>query len=157
MAKEIERKFLVDGAGAWREAKAVVYRQGYLHRSRERTVRVRTAGGRAYLTIKGETIGMGRLEFEYEIPLAEANELLDGVCERPLIEKTRRKLPYANLVWEVDEFFGDNAGLIVAEVELQDEAQPVTLPPWVSREVTHDPRYYNANLVDYPYSLWREE
>lgn len=157
MGQEIERKFLVDPAGAWREAEAIVYRQGYLHRTIERTIRVRTADSHAYLTIKGATQGAGRLEFEYEIPLDEANELLMKLCERPLIEKTRRQLPYANLIWEVDEFSGDNAGLIVAEVELQDEAQPITLPPWVRREVTDDPRYYNANLVQSPYCVWGVE
>jgi adenylate cyclase len=157
MGKEIERKFLVDPYGAWREAEAKFYRQGYLQRTIERTVRVRTAGERAFLTIKGHSEGAARLEFEYEIPVAEANELLDVLCERPLIEKTRRTLSYANLVWEVDEFFGDNADLIVAEVELQDEAQPIILPPWVGDEVTQDPRYYNANLVQNPYCLWRNQ
>ena len=116
MAIEIERKFLVQG-DAWRSAPAVYYSQGYLNRDKSRTVRVRIAGEAAFLTIKGITQGASRAEFEYPIPLADAYQLL-ALCELPLIEKYRREIPYQGLLWEVDEFLGDNAGLVVAELEL---------------------------------------
>ena len=153
MGTEIERKFLVK-EGAWREAKATRYRQGYLSTVKERTVRVRTINDKAYLTIKGLTVGASRLEFEYEIPVADAEEMLDSLCEKPLIEKNRYKVDDGTLTWEVDEFFGENEGLIVAEVELQSEDQQFTRPDWVTEEVTSDPRYYNANLIKKPYSRW---
>jgi len=153
MGIEIERKFLVN-EGAWREATGVRYRQGYLSTVKERTVRVRTVGDNGYLTVKGISVGTARLEFEYEIPLADADQLLDELCEKPLIEKNRYKLEHAGFTWEVDEFFGENQGLIVAEVELASEDEAFELPPWVTEEVTEDPRYYNANLIAHPYSYW---
>jgi len=153
MGTEIERKFLVR-EGPWREAAAETYRQGYLSTVKERTVRVRTINGKGYLTIKGISVGASRLEFEYEIPVAEADELLDKLCEKPLIEKNRYTLDHCGLTWEVDKFFGDNEGLIVAEVELQSEDQVFERPDWVAEEVTSDPRYYNANLIRTPYSNW---
>jgi len=153
MATEIERKFLVK-EGPWREASAKTYRQGYLSTVKERTVRVRTIDDKAYLTIKGISVGASRLEFEYEIPVEDAEELLDKLCEKPLIEKRRHKLDHGGLTWEVDVFFGDNEGLIVAEVELQSENQVFEKPDWVTEEVTHDPRYFNANLISNPYSGW---
>lgn len=154
MAQEIERKFLVS-SDAWRElASGTNYRQGYLSTVKERTVRVRTIDDKGYLTIKGITVGATRAEYEYEIPADEANELLDNLCERPLIEKTRYKIPHAGLTWEVDEFAGDNQGLIVAEVELKAEDQEVALPDWAGEEVTGDPRYFNSNLIANPYSTW---
>ncbi|NCF70032.1 MAG: CYTH domain-containing protein, partial [Chloroflexi bacterium] len=133
-----------------------VYRQGYLSTVKERTVRVRTIGQKGYLTIKGITVGATRLEFEYEIPVAEANEMLDTLCERPLIEKTRRIIEHAGFIWELDEFFGVNAGLVIAEVELESEDTIFEKPPWIAMEVTDDPRYFNANLVANPYSIWPE-
>lgn len=154
MRTEIERKFLVK-EGAWREASAKTYRQGYLSTVKERTVRVRTIDDKAFLTIKGETVGATRREYEYEIPLEEANELLDELCERPLIEKKRHKLVHGGLTWEIDVFFGDNEGLIFAEVELESENQVFEKPDWVGEEVTADPRYYNANLITNPYRLWK--
>ena len=153
MGTEIERKFLVK-EGSWREAAAETYRQGYLSTVKERTVRVRTIGDKGYLTIKGISVGASRLEFEYEIPVADAEELLDCLCEKPLIEKNRYKLDHGGLTWEVDVFFGDNEGLVVAEVELQSENQVFEKPDWVTEEVTHDPRYFNANLISNPYSGW---
>jgi CYTH domain-containing protein len=117
-------------------------------------VRVRTINNNGYLTIKGITVGASRREFEYEIPAKDAEELLDNLCEKPLIEKIRYKVDYGTLTWEVDEFFGENEGLIVAEVELHSEDQPFDRPEWVTEEVTTDPRYYNANLIKYPYSKW---
>lgn len=154
MAKEIERKFLVRD-DSWRNNHSgKPYRQGYLSTVKERTVRVRTAGEKAFLTVKGVSSGAARSEYEYEIPTADANEMLDRLCERPLIEKTRYRIPYENLRWEVDEFAGENRGLIVAEVELKDENEHFARPPWVGREVTDDPRYYNVNLVAHPFSKW---
>ncbi len=153
MGTEIERKFLVT-EGPWREAGSETYRQGYLSTVKERTVRVRTINDKGYLTVKGISVGASRLEFEYEIPVEDAEELLDNLCEKPLIEKNRYKLDHRGLTWEVDVFFGDNEGLIVAEVELQSENQVFERPEWVDAEVTSDPRYYNANLIRNPYSNW---
>jgi len=154
MGKEIERKFLVTG-DAWRQLdQGVRYRQGYLSTVKERTVRVRTVGERGYLTIKGVTEGVSRAEYEYEIPRADADALLDGLCERPLIEKVRRRIDHAGLTWEVDEFEGENLGLVIAEVELEHEQQRFEPPPWVGEEVSSDPRYYNANLIGNPYCNW---
>ncbi|MGA9964669.1 MAG: CYTH domain-containing protein [Terriglobales bacterium] len=154
MGKEIERKFLVKD-NSWRaQDTGKRYRQGYLSAVKERTVRVRTAGDKAYLTIKGITVGASRPEYEYEIPVADANEMLDQLSERPLIEKTRYRIQHDGLVWEIDEFEGENRGLITAEVELKDEHQFVALPAWVGEEVTGDPRYFNANLVAKPFTKW---
>jgi len=154
MATEIERKFLVT-SNAYRdgEADGVAVRQGYLNTDPDRTVRVRTFDDRAVLTIKGRTVGASRAEFEYDIPIHDAMSLLE-LCRRPLIEKSRWMVPFGGMTWEVDEFVGDNEGLVVAEIELASEAQRFELPPWVGDEVTDDPRYYNANLVKNPYSEW---
>ena len=156
MGKEIERKYLVIG-DAWRSlGQRTRYRQGYLSTVKERTVRVRTVADKAYLTIKGVNEGIARAEFEYEIPVADANTLLDELCKRPLIEKDRYKIPFAGLTWEVDEFFGENAGLILAEVELESEDQAFDIPEWIGEDVSDDPRYYNANLIAHPYRTWGE-
>ncbi|RCK77885.1 MAG: Adenylate cyclase [Candidatus Ozemobacter sibiricus] len=155
MGKEIERKFLVKG-DAWRQlATGVPYRQGYLSTVKERTVRVRTVGDRGFLTIKGVTVGATRAEYEYEIPVQDANEMLTNLCEKPLIEKNRYTIDLGPVTWEIDEFFGDNQGLIVAEVELQDEAQKLELPPWIGEEVTGQPQYFNANLIKRPFTTWK--
>lgn len=155
MALEIERKFLVVSE-PWRDAPTEYFCQGYLNRDPLRTVRVRVAEGQGWLTVKGETTGAAREEFEYEIPVADAQVLLK-LCEQPLVEKNRRLVEFAGLTWEVDEFLGENAGLVVAEVELESPAQTVELPPWVGQEVTDDPRYYNSNLSTRPFSAWRDE
>ena len=152
MGKEIERKFLVK-EGTWRNAKGTRYRQGYLSTVKERTVRVRTIEDKAYLTIKGIAIGASRMEFEYEIPRQDAATLLD-ICKRPLIEKNRYKTEHGGFVWEVDEFFGENQGLIVAEIELESEDQYFPKPDWIGEEVTGDPRYFNSNLIKNPYTKW---
>lgn len=155
MGMEIERKFLVKG-DAWREgACGTAFRQGYLSSARERTVRVRTAGGRGFLTVKGPTSGVTRAEFEYEIPLADAERMLDELAERPLVEKMRYRIPQGPYVWEIDEFFGENEGLIVAEIELPDEDAEFERPEWLGEEVSSDPRYFNSNLVRNPYRNWR--
>lgn len=154
MGKEIERKFLVKGDSWHGQAHGKRYRQGYLSTVKERTVRIRTVGEEGFVTIKGITIGASRPEYEYGIPLKDANEMLDELCEKPIIEKTRYRIPQGNLAWEIDEFEGDNRGLIVAEIELKDEDQTVDFPDWVGKEVTDDPRYFNANLVKKPYTTW---
>jgi adenylate cyclase len=155
MSKEIERKFLVKG-DAWRALdKGTTYRQGYLNSAKERTVRVRTAEDKAFLTIKGLTLGATRAEYEYAIPFDEGKAMLDALAEKPLIEKKRYKIPAGDLTWEIDEFLGDNAGLTVAEVELKSEDQAFDRPAWLGDEVTGDTRYYNANLIKKPFTRWR--
>ena len=161
MAVEIERKFLLKD-DSWKidqdgkPLKAVIFRQGYIATSAtsESTVRVRLEGTRGVLTIKGKTVGMSRLEFEYDIPLSDANEMLDQLCQKPLIEKTRHYRQEGELIWEIDIFEGDNLGLAVAEVELNSESQEVILSSWVGKEVTGETKYYNSNLVENPYSQW---
>jgi CYTH domain-containing protein len=154
VGREIERKFLVVGDGWRQRATGMTIRQGYLCSLKERSVRVRVAGGLGTLTIKGRAIGATRAEYEYEIPVGDAEELLNGLCEHPLIEKTRYRVGNADDTWEVDVFAGDNAGLILAEIEMEDEAQTVTLPDWIGEEVTGDPRYLNANLFKHPFRRW---
>lgn len=157
MAIEIERKFLVKGQ-QWRNlAIGTIYRQGYIPTNNGCTVRVRLVGNQAYLTIKGLTKGFSREEFEYPIPIDDAQTMLDNLCQPPLIEKTRYKINFAGLIWEVDEFAGENQGLILAEVELTDEQQVLELPDWIDREVSDDPRYFNVNLAQYPFSQWSNQ
>ena len=154
MGRETERKFLVRG-DAWRGlAQGVMYRQGYLNSSKECTVRVRMAGDRAFLAVKGITVGATREEYEYAIPCTDAMAMLATLAEKPLVEKKRYTIPFAGMDWEVDEFFGENQGLIVAELELHREDQPVLKPEWIGDEVTGDPRYYNSNLAKQPFSKW---
>lgn len=154
MAIEIERKFLLKGDG-WRSlATGTLYRQGYITSGAGKTVRVRVAGDRAYLTIKGPSAGNARAEFEYEIPVADAEEMLNTLCDRPLVEKTRHKISHDGLIWEVDEFMGENQGLILAEVELTDTQQVFSFPDWIGQEVSADPRYFNSNLAKHPFTQW---
>ena len=154
MGKEIERKYLIKDDTWRKDASGTTYRQGYLSTVKERTVRVRTIDDKGFLTIKGITIGATRREYEYEIPTADANEMLDELCEKPIIEKTRFKISHAGLTWEIDEFAGVNQGLIVAEVELESEDQNIDFPPWVGEEVSGDPRYFNSNLIANPFANW---
>jgi adenylate cyclase len=156
MGQEIERKFLVVGDG-WRpEASGELMCQGYIPTEDARTVRVRQVGDRAYLTLKGPASGLVRPEFEYPIPVEDAQAILTTLCQPPLIEKTRYRLPLGNVIWEIDEFLGDNQGLIIAEVELTSPDQIVELPDWVGAEVSHDPRYLNANLARHPFNTWSD-
>jgi adenylate cyclase len=157
MGKEIERKFLIANDD-WRQlGTGKPYCQGYLNAEKGRTVRVRTISDRGILTIKGPSEGAARLEYEYDIPVDEALEMLDRLCHKPLIEKTRYKIDHAGFTWEVDEFKGENEGLLFAEIELQYEGQEFETPPWIGREVTSDSRYYNANLVKNPFSAWKDQ
>ncbi len=155
MGTEIERKFLVTHDG-WRNhvVRAVRYRQGYLANNERCSVRIRVSAGDARLNIKGARLHVRRAEYEYAIPQDEADELLDTLCERPLIEKTRYYVDWEGWTWEVDVFEGDNAGLVVAEIELKGEDQAFPLPPWAGAEVSNDPRYYNVNLIRHPFREW---
>ena len=153
MALEIERKFLVKG-NDWRNVQGTMYRQGYLNSDKNRNVRVRVIDDRGYLTVKGISRGAARVEYEYEIPKAEADAMLDNLCEQPLITKMRFKIEFKGYVWEVDEFFGANQGLIIAELELESENQVFIKPEWIGEEVTGDPKYFNSNLIHRPYSKW---
>jgi len=157
MAIEIERTFLVVNDDWRHNARGIHYRQGYLTIDPERTVRVRIAGDEAFVTIKGKTEGIARSEYEYPIPVEEAAQLLDGLCLKPLIEKIRYRVEYRGHIWEVDQFLGENSGLILAEVELEASDAPVELPPWAGREVSADPRYYNASLSRTPYRSWSRD
>lgn len=158
MATEIERKFLLRG-DSWRGGAdaGTLFRQGYLIGVERASVRVRIEGAAANINIKSATLGIERQEFEYPIPLADAKELLDTLCEQPQIEKTRYHVPYGDHLWEVDVFAGANAGLVVAEVELQHADEPFAMPPWAGEEVSHDTRYYNVCLVKHPYCEWEHE
>jgi adenylate cyclase len=158
MPVEIERKFLVDG-DAWRSGvrRRELFRQGYLAGSDACSVRVRVAGERAWLGLKGRVQGATRLEYEYEIPLHEGNEILDALCAEGRLEKWRHWVPYAGHEWEVDEFLGANAGLVVAELELDDEAETFARPSWLGAEVTHDVRYFNSRLASRPWPQWRDD
>ena len=156
MGMEIEKKFLVTN-NDWRGlGKGESYCQGYLNTEKGRTIRVRTIGDHGILTIKGPNVGGTRLEYEYDIPIDEAREILKELCHKPLIEKTRYKIPFEGFTWEIDEFFGENKGLIFAEIEFSYEGQKFTTPPWIGKEVTGDSRFYNANLVNNPYSKWKK-
>ena len=154
MGVEIERKFLVCGAG-WEVAEPKAYCQGYLSRTAERTVRIRIGGDSAYITVKGKSQGATRLEFEYPIPVEDARQMLE-LCEQPLIEKTRRVIPIGGHHWEVDEFEGANAGLVIAEIELSSEDEVFEKPAWVGQEVTSERRYFNSQLSLHPWPEWPE-
>lgn len=154
MGIEIERKFLVINTNWKTLASPVYYKQGYLSTHTEKTVRVRIANDKAFLTIKGKNEGIKRLEFEYSIPIDEANELLDTLCEQPVIEKTRTKIEKDGFIWEIDEFMGVNQGLVVAEIELPSENTHFEKPNWIGKEVSGDIRYYNSNLIKLPFSKW---
>ncbi len=158
MGTEIERKFLLLN-DQWRAAAdgGTPYRQGYLVGSKQASVRVRIEGDEARLNVKSATLGILRQEYEYAIPLADAQEMLATLCPQPLVEKTRYHVYHGGRVWEIDVFEGDNAGLVVAEVELAREDDVLELPPWAGREVSHQPRYYNVCLVDHPYRAWSAE
>ena len=155
MAKEIEKKFLLKNDN-WRDAvqQSRQFIQGYLVGSKQASVRVRLEGQQAFINIKSATLEVTRDEYEYEIPLSDAKEMLEKLCEKPLITKIRHDVMHDNKKWEIDEFQKENAGLIVAEVELTSVDEAVSLPAWLDEEVSDDPRYYNVCLVKQPYSSW---
>ncbi len=154
MGTEIERKFLVDMSLLSGMGQGASIVQGYLCSAKERTVRVRVSGEEARLTVKGAATGISRSEYEYAIPAADAREMLEALCEKPLIAKTRHLVVHAGRTWEVDVFHGDNEGLVVAEIELEDAAALVELPPWAKQEVSDDHRYSNSSLAKRPWPAW---
>jgi adenylate cyclase len=155
MAVEIERKYLINlnQIGTLENGNRI--KQGYITTNKDAVVRVRVKNDKGYLTIKGSNIGVSRLEFEYEIPLVEANEMLDKLCQKPIIDKTRYLIDFEKHIWEIDIFYGDNEGLVIAEVELVDVNEEIKLPLWIKEEVSGDIKYYNLNLMKYPYNQWK--
>jgi adenylate cyclase len=155
MGIEIEHKFLLANDD-WRKLvhKSVHYRQGYLSAQPTCSIRVRISGQHAWLNIKSATIGNERMEFEYEIPCSDADVIIDTLCGKPIIEKVRHFVAVEDHIWEIDEFDGSNAGLIVAEIELGVSGESFSKPSWLGQEVTDDLRYYNNNLAKNPYSNW---
>lgn len=155
MAKEIERKFTIIN-DSWKQAvsRSSRFRQGYMGTDDKASVRIRLEDDKANLNIKSATLGIQRQEYEYEIPITDANEMLDTLCHKPLIEKTRHYVQHQGKTWEIDVFEGDNQGLLVAEIELDSEDENFTLPDWAGEDVSHDTRYYNVCLVSHPYKDW---
>ena len=155
MATEIERKFLVVNDG-WREhiTDSLHYIQGYFTTNPSCSIRIRVAGAEAHLNIKSATLGITRAEYDYPLPIQDAREMLDHLCEKPLIEKTRYHVRHDDTLWEIDVFSGDNAGLVVAEIELKSAHETFMRPDWTGKEVSDDPRYYNVCLVRHPYKDW---
>lgn len=154
MPKETERKFLVRNDSFKAFSSPVHIRQGFLSSDKERVVRIRLAGEEAFLTVKGISRGATRAEFEYPIPADEARYMLENLCEKPVIDKHRYVIREGAAKWEVDVFHGENEGLVIAEIELEDEDQEFSKPDWIGEEVTEDPRYFNANLIRHPFSQW---
>ena len=151
---EIERKFLVVHNQWPRHQPGIYFKQGYISTHKTGVVRVRVAGKKAFLTVKGENKGSSRLEFEYQIPVQEAEVMLRELCRKPLIEKTRYSIKYRGKTWEIDEFHGENRGLIIAEVELESPEEVFLKPPWAAEDVTGDSRYFNSNLCSAPFCSW---
>lgn len=156
MGKEIERKFLVTGDQYKTLARGIAVEQGFLSIDIEHSVRIRLFDGKGYLTIKGASRGISRSEFEYEIPAPDARVMLDEMCIQPIIRKFRYRISFEGFIWEVDEFFGENQGLVIAEIELNQEDQSFPLPPWIGQEVTGDQRFYNISLVRDPFKNWEK-
>jgi len=155
MGLEIERKFLIDIKQLGKLENGYAIKQGYIQTKDKTVVRVRVKNEEAFITVKGENVGATRLEYEYYIPLNDANEMLEKLCSKPIIDKTRYLVKYKNHTWEIDIFHKENDGLIVAEVELESEDETVELPKWIVKEVTDESKYYNSNLLDNPFSNWK--
>ncbi len=154
MALEIERKFLVKDISFLKNFKGIPIKQGYLFIGDNSVGRVRIKGDKAFLTVKGRTGSISRLEFEYPIPVEDALTMLERICIKPLIEKERFEVRFGSHLWEIDVFYGENKGLIIAEIELNDENECFEKPRWLGKEVTDDERYYNYSLVKNPFSRW---
>lgn len=168
MGKEIEHKFLTKSNAYRQLGSGTFYRQGYIPTLNGMTVRVRIAGTRAFVTFKDHAVGLTRHEFEYEVPVEEAQQMLNLMCSPEQIQKTRYIVPACdgiapdgsivkNLHWEIDEFGGENEGLVVAEIEVPEEGTTFTLPDWIGPEVTGDHRYYNSQLCKHPYKSWKKD
>ncbi len=155
MAKEIERKFLInqDVLGALDNGTSI--KQGYISTKDKTVVRVRVSGNQAYLTLKGEATGVTRSEFEYEIPVTDAEQIIEELCNGPVVEKTRYLVTHCDHTWEVDIFHGENDGLVIAEIELGSEEEAFEIPDWVTREVSGEAKYYNSSLLANPFKNWR--
>lgn len=154
MGYEIERKYLVKDKTILEGQHGILYRQAYIQTADNTVVRIRTVDKKAYITLKGENTGIVRLEYEYEIPIQDANEIIENLCQKPLIEKLRYTIYHGGFEWAIDEFLGQNRGLIMAEIELSNKDTVFNKPPFIGKEVTKDARYYNSNLVKNPYSTW---
>ncbi|TGK22036.1 CYTH domain-containing protein [Leptospira stimsonii] len=151
---EIERKFLVTNLDFKKNTVPSIISQGYLNSDKNRTVRVRINSNKAFITIKSKTVGISREEFEYEIPITDAEEMINSICEKPIIKKFRYLINFQGSIWEVDEFLEENEGLIVAEIELKSENEAFNKPDWVGKEVSDDPKYFNSNLIKTPFRHW---
>lgn len=156
MGKELERKFLVKDNSFKKLSTGKLYKQGYISSNPDSTVRIRIVGNKGFLTIKNKGNGLARDEFEYEIPFTDAEEILQKICQKPFIEKTRYLYNYKGHTWEIDEFHGENEGLIVAEIELENEDENFEIPEWIGEEVTYDNKYFNSNLFKNPYKNWNK-
>ncbi len=156
MPVEIERKFLVDTIPSHKISRSKIVKQGYMVNDNSQVVRVRSMDDDHFLTIKSNTRGLSRLEFEYQIPKEDAMDMFKHLCGPSIIEKTRHYIEFQGHTWEVDEFHGKNKGLIVAEIELKSEDEQFDIPDWVGDEVSDDPRYYNMNLITNPYENWKK-
>ncbi|MCP3875764.1 MAG: CYTH domain-containing protein [Desulfobacteraceae bacterium] len=154
MATEIERKFLLKYLPNELLTDSISISQGYMISKNGNVIRIRIFGDESFLTIKGKTVNTARKEFEYPIPREDAKEMLQLLCEKPFIEKIRHTIDHKGFEWVIDEFLGDNQGLIVAEIELGEIDQPFEKPDWIGKEVSHEPKYFNSNLVKNPYSIW---
>ncbi len=157
MAKEIEKKYLVLNSNYKANSSVNYIQQGYVSTKKEGVVRVRVKDDKGYITIKGENHGTVRLEYEYPIPLNEAKEIIENLCQKPVIEKRRYNYKSSDgHLWEIDEFLGENEGLVIAEIELKSETEEYEIPEWIGEEVTSDARYYNSNLLQNPYKNWNK-
>ena len=154
MAIEIERKFLIKEKPFSIAKRSLKINQGYIINEKSKVIRVREKGDDCFLTIKGNNIGISRLEYDFPISKEDAKELIFHFCKTTLIEKTRHYIEHKGHTWEVDEFHGKNNGLIVAEIELESEDEKFEIPDWVGEEVTQDDRYYNMNLAIHPFTSW---
>lgn len=154
MAVEIEKKFLVKYLPKDLVSEPVFICQGYIANQKNIIIRIRIAGEEAFITIKGPTVNYSRREYEYPMPIKDAKEMIELFCQENLVEKKRYKVHHQDFTWEIDQFSGKNQGLIVAEIELESPDQIFEKPDWVGKEVSHDPRYYNSNLIGNPYSTW---
>lgn len=154
MGIEIERKFLIDINKVDTLKNGCQIKQGYIQTIDHTSVRVRIRDKEAFLTIKSKNTGISKLEFEYAIPMQDAQDMLNNLCQTSFIDKTRYLLKHEGHLWEIDIFEGSNKGLVVAEIELESEDEVFTLPDWVTKEVTDDTRYFNSNLIEHPYSNW---
>jgi CYTH domain-containing protein len=153
---EIERKFIVLNSNYKTQGSSSLISQGYLNSDKSRTVRIRIYGDNAFITIKSKVVGISRQEFEYPIPVEDARFMMDELCEKPVIQKIRYKILYKENIWEVDEFLGENEGLVIAEIELKSEDQKFETPDWIGKEVTGELKYYNSSLIKNPYNGWKK-